>query len=210
MSALPWRDAPPLLLASASPRRAALLAAAGYRFDAVDPDVDEEALGGEIASPSRRATVLALAKARAVAARRPDGMADRTVIGADTLVVLDAEALGKPRDAAHALWILSRLAGECHEVVTGVAAVAPDGREAAAWEATLVEFGRWPAAALLAQASSAGATDKAGAYAIQEAAGAFVTRLDGSYANVVGLPLGALYRVLAGVRAGVDAPPPAW
>jgi septum formation protein len=203
-------DGPPLLLASTSPRRAALLAAAGYRFAAVDPGVDEEALGRDITSPSRRATVLALAKARAVAARRPDGMSDRIVIGADTLVVLDAEALGKPRDAAHALWMLSRLSGQSHEVVTGVAAVAPDGREAAAWEATLVEFGRLPAGALAALAASPGATDKAGAYAIQEAAGAFVTRLDGSYDNVVGLPLGALRRVLAAVWPGVDAPRPAW
>jgi len=203
----PWT----LVLASTSPRRVALLTAAGYRFTVVDPGVDEEALGRDIASPSRRATVLALAKARAVAARpAPAGTEDRVVVGADTLVVLDAEPLGKPRDAAHALWMLSRLSGTTHEVVTGVAAVGPGGREATAREATLVEFARLPAAALVALAASPGATDKAGAYAIQEAAGAFVTRLWGSHDNVVGLPMGALKRVLAEVGAGVDARGPAW
>ena len=198
MSAL----APPLVLASGSPRRAALLTAAGWRFEVVSPGVDEDAVGGVVASPSGRAVTLALAKARAVAALRPG----RAVVAADTLVVLDEEALGKPTDAAHALWMLSRLSGASHEVVTGVAAVGPGGREASAFETTQVVFARIPGRALLGLAASRGALDKAGAYAIQEAAGAWVERVVGSQANVVGLPWAALKRVLA----GVDAPVGPW
>ena len=194
--------APALVLASASPRRAQLLAAAGIRFDVVAPGVDEDAVGSAVASPSGRAVLLALAKARAGAALRPG----RFVVAADTLVVLDEAALGKPADAAHALWMLSRLSGGSHEVVTGVAAVAPDGRVKTAFETTQVVFARIPGAALLALAGSPAALDKAGAYGIQEAAGAWVDRVVGSQANVMGLPWAALKRVLA----GVDAPGGPW
>jgi septum formation protein len=193
---------PPLVLASSSPRRVALLSAAGWRFEAVAPGVDEDAVGGGVASPSGRAVAIALAKAQAGAALRPG----RFVIAADTLVVLDEEALGKPRDAAEALWMLSRLSGASHEVVTGVAAIAPDGRSARAFETTQVVFARIPGAALLALAGSPAALDKAGAYGIQEAAGAWVERVVGSQPNVVGLPWAALKRVLA----GVDAPGGPW
>ena len=182
----------PLLLASTSPRRAALLTAAGIAFEVEEPGVDEALVGDPIASPSRRAVVLALAKARAVAARHPG----RIVVGADTLVVVDAESLGKPRDAAEALWMLSRLSGATHEVVTGVAVVGPGGEEAAGFATTLVEFGRWPAAALRAAAASPSVLDKAGAYGIQEVAGAYVVRLAGAQDNVAGLPVWLVRRLL--------------
>ncbi len=195
-------SAPPLLLASTSPRRAALLTAAGIAFEVADPGVDEAALGDAIASPSRRAVVLALAKARAVAARQPG----RIVLAADTIVVVGDEALGKPRDPAEALWMLSRLSGATHEVVTGLAIVTPAGDEATTFETTLVEFARWPAAALAAAAASPLSLDKAGAYGIQEVAGSYTVRLVGTQDNVAGLPVAAVRRLLARLAA---PPPPA-
>jgi len=195
----------PLLLASTSPRRVALLTAAGIAFEAVDPGVDEALAGDAVASPSRRAVVIALAKARAVARLRPG----RLVVAADTLVVIDDEALGKPRDAAEALWMLSRLSGATHEVVTGVAAVTPQGEEATTFATTLVEFARWPAEALRAAAASPRALDKAGAYGIQEVAGAYIVRLVGTQDNVAGLPVHAVRRLLARLALpGVATPVP--
>jgi septum formation protein len=189
-----------LVLASGSPRRADLLARAGYVFAVDAPDLDEDALFSEVASPSRRAILIALEKARAIAGRHPETF----VLGADTLVILGNEVLGKPRDADEALWMLSRLSGASHEVVTGVALIAPDRPdpdgpkvERTGFAATRVTFGRWPSAALLAYARSGAPHDKAGGYGIQEAAGAYVTDLAGCYFNVVGLPVSLVVRLLA-------------
>jgi septum formation protein len=200
-------SAPRLVLASRSPRRAEILRAAGYAFDVDAPDLDEDALHPDVASPSRRATLIALAKARAVLPRHPGAL----VLGADTMVVLGEEALGKPRDAGHALWMLSRLSGASHEVVTGLALVAPDGRAVSGFAATRVTFARWPSDRLLASAGSGSVLDLAGAYGIQEAAGAFVERVDGCYFNVVGLPIARLWRLRAELEdgAGGAAAPPA-
>jgi len=184
---------PALVLASSSPRRAELLATLGVAFEAVTPAVDEEALFTDVSSPSRRATLLALAKARAVAERRPGAR----VLGADTVVVLDGEILGKPAGAADALAMLSRLSGRAHEVVTGLALREPDGAEQTAFVATAVRFARWPAAALAAYVATAHPLDKAGAYGIQGAAGAFVEHVEGCFVNVVGLPLERVGRLLA-------------
>jgi len=183
----------PFVLASSSPRRAELLRAAGYEFEVDPAGIDETALLADLASPSARAMGIALAKAQAVFARRPG----RIVVGADTLVVLGDQALGKPRDEAEALWMLSRLSGTSHEVVTGLAVLAPGAAARTAFAATHVAFGRWPSAALLAYARSGAPLDKAGAYGIQEAAGAFVEGVQGCYFNVVGLPLSRLARLLA-------------
>jgi septum formation protein len=182
----------PFVLASGSPRRAELLRAAGYDFEVDAAAIDEDTLLADVASPSARATGIALAKARSVFARRPD----RVVVGADTLVVLGEQVLGKPKDEAEALWMLSRLSGASHEVVTGLAVLAPDAPARTAFAATHVKFGRWPSATLLAYARSGAALDKAGGYGIQETAGAYVERVDGCYFNVVGLPLSRLARLL--------------
>ncbi|MEP7028392.1 MAG: Maf family protein [Candidatus Eisenbacteria bacterium] len=192
----------PLVLASRSPRRAQLLRAAGYVFTTAAADLDEEAIHPEVASPSRRVELIAGAKARAVAALSPGAW----VLGADTMVVLGAEALGKPRDAEHALWMLSRLSGTSHEVVTGLALVAPDGHETVGFAATRVAFARWPAGVLVAYARSPEVLDKAGAYGIQEVAGAFVERVEGCFYNVVGLPLERLTRLWR--EASPEAPGP--
>ena len=191
----------PFVLASSSPRRAELLRAAGYAFEVDPAAIDETTLLADIASPSARATGIALAKARSVFERRPD----RIVVGADTLVVLGDQVLGKPRDEAEALWMLSRLSGASHEVVTGLAVLAPGAPARTGFAATHVTFGRWPSAALVAYARSGAPLDKAGAYGIQETAGAFVEAVQGCYFNVVGLPLAQLARLLAECEPG--APP---
>jgi septum formation protein len=187
-----------LVLASGSPRRAELLRAAGYTFTVDAPALDEEALFADVASPAGRASLLALAKARAVAPRHPGAV----VLAADTFVVLGHELLGKPRDSDDALRMLSRLSGASHEVVTGVAVRAPDGVEKSGFEATRVTFARWPSAALVAYARSGAPLDKAGAYGIQGEAGAYVESLLGSYDNVVGLPVAVAVRLLAGLPTG--------
>jgi septum formation protein len=182
-----------LILASSSPRRRELLRAAGVTFEVAAAGLDEESLHLDVLSPSGRAVALARAKARAVARAHPGAW----VLGADTIVVLDGEQLAKPADADEALWMLSRLAGRPHEVLTGLALLGgAEGAEHTTFEATTVRFHRWPAAALLSYARSADPLDKAGGYGIQGPAGAFVERVDGCYFNVVGLPLGRVRRLL--------------
>ena len=154
----------PLILASGSPRRADLLRQAGIRFDVSAPDVDETLQAGE--APEAYVRRLAAAKAGRVAASHPG----RTVLGADTTVVVDGEVLGKPRDADDAAQMLGRLSGRSHLVLTGVCLIGPDGE-------------------IAAYVDSGEPMDKAGAYAIQGGAAEFVSRLDGAFDNVVGLPL---------------------
>jgi septum formation protein len=191
---------PTLVLASASPRRAALLAAAGYAFSVDAAAIDEDAAHAGVRSPARRAMLLAGDKACAVAERHPGAV----VVAADTIVVLDDAPLGKPRDEAEAIAMLSRLSGRSHEVVTGIAVAVPEAAIEVGFAATQVAFARWPAAALLAYARSGAPLDKAGAYGIQEAAGRFVDGVVGDPTNVVGLPMSRLARLLAaaGVRPG--------
>ena len=182
-----------LVLASRSPRRIELLSSLGRTFETLAADLDEDALFADVASPSRRAELLALTKARAVAGQRPGAR----ILAADTLVVLGAETLGKPSDAEHALWMLSRLSGASHEVVTGVAVWEPDGAERSGFAATRVTFAAWPPAALVAYSRSEGPRDKAGAYGLQELAGGYVTGLDGPADNVIGLPRALVLELLA-------------
>jgi septum formation protein len=137
--------------------------------------------------------LLAGAKARAVAARHPGAR----VLAADTLVMLGAESLAKPRDGVEALWMLSRLTGASHEVITGVVVRDPDGSEKSGFVATRVTFARWPTAALVAYARSEHPRDKAGAYGLQGLPGAFVADLSGPADNVIGLPRALVQRLLA-------------
>jgi septum formation protein len=173
--------APQVYLASRSPRRQELLRQAGLRFETVAADVDERRAAGQ--SPADYALAMALAKARAA---RPAG--PHPVLGADTDVVVDDEILGKPRDAAHAIAMLRRLAGRTHEVYSGVAVV-QDGRAGTALSITRVTFGPISDAAAQAYWDSGEPADKAGAYAIQGLGARFVREIQGSYSGVMGLPL---------------------
>lgn len=178
------------MLASASPRRQELLTAAGYTFTVVTADVDETPVPGE--APDHYVARLAEAKARAVLALRPEAL----VLGADTTVVVDVDILAKPADAADAARMLHRLQGRAHDVLTGVALAA------ATWSrvdvaATRVWFAPMTAAEIDAYVASGEPMDKAGAYAIQGRAARYVTRIEGSYSNVVGLPVALVHTFLA-------------
>ncbi len=185
---------PPLILASASPRRLDLLRQIGVAPDAVDPaDVDEAALRDE--TPRRLVERLARAKAAAVAERRPGAF----VLGADTVVAVGRRVLGKPEGEADARRMLTLMSGRAHRVLTGVAVVAPDGRVAARLSETRVHFKRLTDAELDAFVASGEWRGAAGGYRIQGRAGAFVIALEGSYTGVVGLPLYETTCLLAGL-----------
>jgi septum formation protein len=186
-----------LVLASTSPRRRQLLSEAGFAFSLAAPEVDESALPGE--SPEAQAQRLALEKGRAVASRAERGVC---VLAADTLVAIDGDVLGKPRDRAEAVAMLLRLAGRTHRVYTGFALlVAEDGVEESGVVESAVRMHPVERAAAEAYAESGEPMDKAGAYAAQGAGGRFVADIRGSRANVIGLPLEELAPRLA--RLGV-------
>jgi len=197
-------DTSRLVLASASPRRAALLRAAGIPFDVVAADVDESVRDGE--TPDDHVRRLAASKAHAVAAR----VTGRLVLAADTVVVIDRQILGKPADAREARRMLRALSGRAHQVMTGVAltwrpeAPARQPREpqenAAAGTllevaVTTVEFAPLTEAEIEWYTDSGEPADKAGAYAIQGLGSRYVRRIEGSYSNVVGLPVALVYNL---------------
>lgn len=185
---------PPLILASASPRRLELLAQAGITPDTVDPiDLDERALSGETV---RRTTLrLAALKAETSAARQPGAF----VIGADTIVSVGARALGKPATRAQAEQMLSLLSGRGHRVLTGVAVIAPDGRRAIRLAEARIRMKVLSALNIADLLDCEEWRGAAGAYRIQGRAGAFVTSLIGSYTAVVGLPLYETLSMLEGL-----------
>jgi septum formation protein len=181
-----------LILASASPRRSELLRAAGIQFDVLPADIDESVLPGESAEHHVRR--LAEAKACAVLPRA----GGRPVLSADTVVVVAGEILGKPADAADARRMLRLLAGRSHEVMTGVYLRRHGGNggsQTSEVAVTTVEFAPLSDAEIEWYVASGEPRDKAGAYAIQGLASRFVTRVDGSYSNVVGLPVAVVYRL---------------
>jgi len=181
-----------LILASSSPRRAEVLADAGFTFEVVAARVDESRRAGEQAEAYVRR--LAEAKARAVAGGvSPPAI----VIAADTVVVMDGEVLGKPASAEDAGRMLRRLSGRTHQVLTGLAVLKiPGGAARVEIETTRVTFAPLTEAEIEAYVASGEPLDKAGAYAIQGRGGRFVARVEGCYFNVVGLPLARLYRIL--------------
>ena len=179
-----------LILASASPRRAELLRAAGIDFDVRPADVDEAILPGE--APSEYVSRLAEAKARVVHERDNE----RTVLAADTAVVVEGEILGKPIDAADATRMLRLIGGRTHEVLTAVSIFHPGQIVDTRVDVTTVEFALLSEADVSWYVSSGEPMDKAGAYAVQGLASRFVTRLEGSYSNVVGLPIALVYQML--------------
>lgn len=178
-----------LVLASASPRRAELLTAAGFAFDVRPVEVDETPLPGEGAS----AYVLRLADLKAQSCR-----CDRegeVVLAADTTVVVRGILLAKPADEADARRMLRMLSGREHAVLTGLALRAGD-RTVSAVETTRVRFVPLDEAEIDWYVRSGEPADKAGAYAVQGRAARFVERIDGSYSNVVGLPVSRVYLML--------------
>jgi septum formation protein len=173
-----------LLLASASPRRRDLLAQLGYPFQVATPDVEEQL--DVDCSPAELAQRLACLKAECVARRFPDAV----VLGADTLVAMGRDVVGKPADRRDAIRILGRLSGSRHCVITGVCVLdASSGRKLVAAEETWVTMRRMSAAEIKAYVDSGEALGKAGAYAIQETGDRYVEKVEGSFSNVVGLPL---------------------
>lgn len=178
-----------LVLASRSPRRADLLTAAGYTFDVAPADIDEQRGEGE--SPRAYVQRLADEKAARVGPDAPGAI----VLGADTVVVIDGLVLGKPVDDTDAAAMLQRLSGRTHEVLTGVALLAPgcQQREVAV---TRVVFRPLTPADVAWYVQSGESAGKAGAYAIQGRASRFVTHIEGSYSNVVGLPVAVVDRLL--------------
>lgn len=178
-----------LILASASPRRAELLRAAGIEFEVSPADVDERFLAGE--KPEGAVVRLAEQKAAAIAAGQPDAV----VLGADTTVVVGGEALGKPADGADAARMLRLLSGRAHEVLTGICLRAA-GRKLVHLEATRVRMLKLSEAEIAWYLSTGEAFDKAGAYAVQGLASRFIGGIDGSYSNVVGLPISSVYELL--------------
>jgi septum formation protein len=193
-----------LVLASASPRRADLLRAAAFEFTACRADVDEAVRANE--SPSEYVQRLASAKSAAVlavqdacaagedlaAAQADDGI---IVLGADTTVVVDGAILGKPWDDGEAAAMLRRLSGRRHEVMTGVS-VRAGSQELSAVETTAVFFSALSADEIAWYVASGEGRDKAGAYAIQGLASRFIPRIEGSYSNVVGLPVATVWRLI--------------
>jgi septum formation protein len=184
-----------VVLASASPRRRELLARIVAEFRVLPSAIDETLDPGPY---ERAVSALAARKARAVAERLEAGV----VLGADTLVLVDGDALGKPEDRSAARAMLRRLRGRDHRVVTGVAVVdAGSGRTLEAAAASLVLMAEYPETLIDAYVTSGAPFDKAGGYAIQDLEGALVAGVVGSYTNVIGLPLGLTRRLLA--EAGV-------
>jgi len=192
-----------LILASASPRRAELLAAAGFEFEVRVTSVDETPRVGE----SPREYVVRVARDKSLAAAReeegrlkaaPPGGHDQSVviIGADTTVVVEEEEiLGKPVDDDDALRMLMRLSGRAHEVLTGLC-IRSGTDERSAVESTAVWFKPLTDQEIAWYVASGEGRDKAGAYAIQGLGSRFIPRIDGSYSNVVGLPIATVHLLL--------------
>jgi nucleoside triphosphate pyrophosphatase len=175
---------PPLVLASASPRRRWLLEKLGRPFDVDVPDIVEIVRTGE--RPEAFAQRMADEKAAAVALRRRHAW----ILAADTVVTLEASALGKPKDGAEAVAMLTALAGRAHVVFTGVALVRPNGATAERMViGTPVAFRALNRAEIDAYIATGEPFDRAGAYAIQGEGAHLVDRVEGSYTNVIGLPL---------------------
>lgn len=184
---------PVIVLASASPRRAELLTAAGIPFQVRAADVDERLEPGE--DPERYVRRVAADKARTVAAAVPG----QPVLAADTVVLVEGQVLGKPPDVEDSKRMLRLLSGRTHQVLTAVTLI----NEASDTEVavTSVEFAPLDAGEIDWYVATGEPADKAGAYAIQGLASRFVTRIDGSYSNVVGLPVALVYRLCT--RAGL-------
>lgn len=182
---------PPLILASASPRRLQLLREMRLEFEVVPGHVAE--LDSEHLSPHELAQLNAYRKARVIAKRFPDAL----VLGADTIVCLGTRVFGKPRDLAQAQTMLTELQGQTHQVITGVCLIHLRAhRERLLAESTRVTFRPLEAAPIARYLAQINPLDKAGGYAVQEHPELIIEEIEGSYSNVVGLPVERLRREL--------------
>lgn len=187
----------PIILASASPRRQELLSLYGIPFEIEPSFADEEATGPGL----MQVKTLASRKCMDVAARHPS----RYILAADTLVCVNGEVMGKPKDEADATHMLRALSGRGHEVYTGICLRCPDGRTLLDAETTKVHFLTLSEAMISAYVATGEPMDKAGAYAIQGKAGIFISHIEGSPSNVIGLPLGLLTQFFEQVGIAVFA-----
>ena len=185
---------PPIVLGSGSPRRAEILSSVGWEFTKSVPEIDETVRDGE--APDAYVERLADEKAKAVAQMHPDQL----VLAADTTVVVDDQILGKPDDLEHAREMLRTLSGRWHDVLTGVA-ISHKGQTKVAMERTGVKFVEMSDAEIEFLARMGDPLDKAGAYAVQAQAALFIESIRGDYWNVVGLPIGLVYRLIKNERA---------
>ena len=170
-----------LILASASPRRRELMACTGVPFQVITTDAEEMKAG----EPEALVMENARRKAQAVWRLHPDSI----VLGADTIVYQDGAVLGKPKDQEDARAMLRRLSGAWHTVYTGVCVITPEGQADTRCDASRVHFVSLTDADIDRYIASGEPMDKAGAYAVQGRAGMFVSRIEGSYSNVIGLPM---------------------
>jgi len=189
-----------LVLASASPRRREILERLGFEFEVLPAGVEENDI--TCADHARFAILLAVRKAEAARRARPLA----TVVAADTIVVCGDSRLGKPVDEADAASMLRALSGRAHEVITGVAVIAPDGRRLAEAERTRVYFRALSGEDVARYVGTGEPFGKAGAYAIQGYAAPFIQKIEGCYFNVVGLPVSLLFTMLSKLeRTGDDS-----
>jgi septum formation protein len=185
-----------LVLASASPRRAEILRAVGWAFEVAAANVDEAARDGE--EVSEYVERLACEKAEAVAEGRASGL----VLGADTVVAVGGQVLGKPVDTEDARRMLRLLSGRWHDVLTGVALVRAETREVlVAHELTRVRFAPLTEDEIAWYVATGEPADKAGAYAVQGRAALFIEEIEGDYWNVVGLPVRLVYKLAGESRS---------
>lgn len=185
----------PLILASSSPRRRELMGYTGIPFEVIALSAEETKEG----EPQELVMENARRKARAVQEKYPG----RIVLGADTIVYLDGQALGKPRDEEEAKDMLGRIAGVWHTVYTGVCVIREDGQADTRFDASRVLMSSLDEAAIEKYVRTGEPMDKAGAYALQGIGGMFVERIEGSYSNVIGLPMALVRRMLLDAGAEV-------
>ena len=198
-SAMPGIKFPRLILASASPRRSDLLSQIGLTFEIFPSGIEEPNLQ-KYMSPEVTTQHFASLKAKDVAKRFTEGV----IIGADTLVSIDDDLLGKPQNCEHAREMLTRLSNRSHFVFTGVCLYnVVDNKELTWSEKTKVFFRELSSTEIVGYINSGEPTDKAGAYGIQGRGAAFVKRIEGCYFNVVGLPLASLVEKLMEIRVDV-------
>jgi septum formation protein len=184
-----------LILASASPRRAQILRDAGLRFELERANVSERRKRGETARIMTRR--LAQVKAGAIVKKLGKEPPEGIVIGADTIVEVHGELLGKPQSPRAAREMLMKLSGRTHRVVTSVVAIRiPDYAQTTATESTRVRFAALTTKEIAEYVATGEPLDKAGAYAVQGLGGRFIEKIEGCYFNVVGLPLARLYHML--------------
>jgi len=184
-----------IILASASPRRRELLKHLGLAFEVIPSEVEEEVKDGE--EPLDHVLRLARLKAQEIA-RDQDGA---VIIGADTIVVLGGEILGKPHNEEEAFKMLSQLSGRVHRVFTGFCVLSSDGSEYSEAVESKVRFKHLTPEEIRGYIKTGEPMDKAGAYAVQERGSYMIKEIQGSYTNVVGLPLCELVEVLARIGA---------